>query len=354
MADDFALPLSVGLGQFDPRLVYDPVLKRAQAQAQAAQQAKDPYTPEQIAQRQDQNQTAQNVAMLAMLSGDDRLSGFGAQVFKQALGEKQEKVTDRGVYNPMSGQWTLDPAYQREQAQNDLDKVYGQIAQAQAGELGRRETQADALARLRMEQSFQEGQNRLGREANAPLEQIIDPVTHQPKYVLRANAVGMQPYNPAQAGTASGELLKAAGFGDMMMRAGTIINALEDFGVSPPAKADIAGALPGKLGQYAARATLTPQQLQYRQAQEQWVRNKLRKESGAKIDDSEIAGEITTYFPQPRDPKELREQKRNMRAAAEADMMIQAGSAAKLMPGNTGGAPGAPTADDPLGARAHL
>lgn len=54
----------------------------------------------------------------------------------------------------------------------------------------------------------------------------------------------------------------------------------------------------------------------YRQAQEDWVRAKLRRESGAVIGDDEMAREITTYFPQPGDTDAVIKQKREARETA--------------------------------------
>lgn len=85
----------------------------------------------------------------------------------------------------------------------------------------------------------------------------------------------------------------------------------------------------------------------YRQAQEDWVRAKLRKESGAVIADSEMKAEIKTYFPQPGDSPSTIKQK----AAARQTAMDALGSSAGPGTGritNTAPPPG-PTISDPLG-----
>jgi hypothetical protein len=71
--------------------------------------------------------------------------------------------------------------------------------------------------------------------------------------------------------------------------------------------------------------TLSPaQQVQYQQ-QEDWVRAKLRKESGAVIGDEEMAREIRTYFPQAGDSQAVRNQKAQSRAQAREQMKSSAG-----------------------------
>lgn len=83
------------------------------------------------------------------------------------------------------------------------------------------------------------------------------------------------------------------------------------------------------VGDTAANALAGQNSQLYRQAQEDWVRAKLRKESGAVIGDEEMAREIKTYFPQPGDSEGVIAQKRNARRTAEQAMALAAGSAAR-------------------------
>jgi hypothetical protein len=75
----------------------------------------------------------------------------------------------------------------------------------------------------------------------------------------------------------------------------------------------------------ATRAFLEsePQQL-YRAAQEEWVRAKLRKESGAAIPTEEMDREIATNFPQPGERDAVVAQKRQTRAQAAESMKTMA------------------------------
>lgn len=67
-----------------------------------------------------------------------------------------------------------------------------------------------------------------------------------------------------------------------------------------------------------------------RQQQEDWVRAKLRKESGAVIGEEEMDREIKTYFPQPGDSPAVLQSKGRSRERAITQMRITAGRAASL------------------------
>lgn len=79
-----------------------------------------------------------------------------------------------------------------------------------------------------------------------------------------------------------------------------------------------------------------------RQQQEDWVRAKLRKESGAVIGEEEMDREIKTYFPQPGDSPAVLQSKGRSRDRAITQMRITAGRAASL--GDRPPAAGAPSA----------
>lgn len=102
-----------------------------------------------------------------------------------------------------------------------------------------------------------------------------------------------------------------------------------------------------------ANVARNPERQQYRQAQEDWVRSKLRKESGAVIAEEEMDREIRVYFPQLGDSSEVMAQKAKARAVAMGAMRQAAGPAYDLkprQPKNPGqNVPGgAPTIDDLL------
>ncbi len=112
--------------------------------------------------------------------------------------------------------------------------------------------------------------------------------------------------------------VKAAGFANRMAGARANMSGVKstykDF---DPANMKDHAALSVPFGNYAVSE---PFQL-YRQAQEDWVRAKLRLESGAVIGDEEMAREISTYFPMPGDKPATIEQKRKARETAENNLI---------------------------------
>ena len=84
----------------------------------------------------------------------------------------------------------------------------------------------------------------------------------------------------------------------------------------------------GKLGNFLT----SPKGQQYRQAQENWVRANLRKESGAAIGVAEMEQERKNYFPIPGDSPEVVKQKARNREVVEQAMRTAAGGA--LPPAN--------------------
>lgn len=118
----------------------------------------------------------------------------------------------------------------------------------------------------------------------------------------------------------------AAGYLMRMTEASKLIDQFEGSGAATYGT-QTAAAVPF-VGGAIRRAVMTPEQQQYRQAQEDWVRAKLRKESGASIATDEMDREIETYFPMPGEGKEVIAQKRKARATANAAMRQSSGRAA--------------------------
>jgi hypothetical protein len=77
----------------------------------------------------------------------------------------------------------------------------------------------------------------------------------------------------------------------------------------------------------AANAARSPERRQALQAQRDWVRAKLRKESGAAIGEGEMQKEIETYFPQLNDDAGTIEQKRLAREQATQGLIQSSGGA---------------------------
>lgn len=130
----------------------------------------------------------------------------------------------------------------------------------------------------------------------------------------------------------------SAGYANRMSEAGMIMDQLEGQGVSGiPEAGEIAVGIFGETAQNIARS---PERQQYRQAQEDWVRAKLRKESGAVIAEEEMEREIQTYFPQIGDSEEVIAQKKRARDTATNNLVKQSGGAYEEFFGQPEGLPG--------------
>lgn len=117
----------------------------------------------------------------------------------------------------------------------------------------------------------------------------------------------------------------AAGFAQRMELASSIINTLPA-GSQPGVGSGIAGAVPFA-GDTLARLIQNPNTQKYAQAAKDWIRAKLRKESGAVIGEKEENDEYKTYFPQVGDSADTIAQKAEARRVATESMKISAGKA---------------------------
>lgn len=114
----------------------------------------------------------------------------------------------------------------------------------------------------------------------------------------------------------------AAGYLGRMRAAEGLLGEITKGGYTPTVR-DHMTAGRGVLQNWAA----TEDGQKWRQAQEDWVRAKLRKESGAAIPTEEMDREITMYFPQPGDGPGVIAQKAESRKEAEAQLISMAGRA---------------------------
>jgi hypothetical protein len=117
----------------------------------------------------------------------------------------------------------------------------------------------------------------------------------------------------------------AAGFAQRMELAERIINNLPP-GSQPGAGTRIAEAVP-LVGGALARGVQPAATQQYDQAAQDWIRAKLRKESGAAIGVDEMKQEFATYFPQVNDTPEKIAQKAEARRVVTLGMQKSAGRA---------------------------
>jgi hypothetical protein len=103
------------------------------------------FTPEQIRQRVMANNQMLNAGVVGQLSGLEDVQGVGGQVFKKALGDRAERVTDRGVTDTLTGETAIDPEWQR---MRDEDRRGRVLKQALDFENNRRQSQ-ERMAEIR-------------------------------------------------------------------------------------------------------------------------------------------------------------------------------------------------------------
>jgi hypothetical protein len=156
-------------------------------------------------------------------------------------------------------------------------------------------------------------------------------------YMANPNGQGLTfipggPADPRAGKATDGERL-ASGFLDRMTNAEKVMGPIEKTSGKPGLRESIAASM-GPMGETAANAMpefmggRSPERQQYRQAQEDWVRAKLRKESGAVIANDEMDREIRTYFPQVGDASAVVAQKAKARQIAANAMRTSAGPVA--------------------------
>lgn len=132
----------------------------------------------------------------------------------------------------------------------------------------------------------------------------------------------------------SGEALGNAGFASRMVEMNKILDDLPK--TAQEAKTGKAGTVESVLsvvpfmdpvGAAVVHRNATPEQQQYLNAAQNWIRANLRKESGAVIGEQEMKDEYATYFPVPGDSKKVITQKEKLRKIT-TDAMIKSSAGA--------------------------
>lgn len=115
----------------------------------------------------------------------------------------------------------------------------------------------------------------------------------------------------------------AAGFAERMVNSEGILSQLPQ-GALPTTGTSMAASVPF-VGGYLERQVMSGEQQKFKQAASDWIRAKLRKESGAAIGEQEMEQEYETYFPMPGDGPEVIAQKAEARKIATQAMIKNAG-----------------------------
>jgi len=218
-----------------------------------------------------------------------------------------------------------------------LDKQAAENAKQKLGI----ELQNLGLARQRLNLSQQEFQR-----GSYDRVQNEDGVFYVPKVpglpVIPVAGPGGVPLKGAAGGKPTEAEQNAAGFAQRMERVTGIIDALPT-AAAPGVGSAIAGSIP-LVGGAAQRGIQSEQTQQFQQAANDWIRAKLRKESGAAIGKDEMEAEFRTYFPQINDGPAVIAQKAEARRVATEAMKTAAGKAYRpyvptAAPPAAGGAP---------------
>jgi hypothetical protein len=210
-----------------------------------------------------------------------------------------------------------------------IDPITGKVTQY--GAIGQSADNAASNARMAADSAAGRAQsdrhfNTTQGNANAPTWDASNQV-----WVDRKNQTvtpGVGPDGKPLQGKGGGTVdeRNAAGYSSRMAEATKLLDQYESDGRSTY-KTNAAGGIPF-VGAASRTAVMDSKQQMYRQAQEDWVRAKLRKESGAAIGADEMDREILAYFPQPGELTGVVEQKRRARLIANEAMARSSGKAA--------------------------
>ena len=141
------------------------------------QTPKPMFTPQQQRERVLRNNAMVDMGLLGQMSGDQQIGNVGGQVFKQALGDRATRFTDRGMTDTLTGETAVNPEY--EEARNDTrrDRVLQhalryQDSRDKAVEQKARQAELDAERRARQEDAQADRAER-AREAAANRADMI-------------------------------------------------------------------------------------------------------------------------------------------------------------------------------------
>lgn len=352
---DTRLPLMVQQPDFVNALARS---SQAAAQTNAVQ---DQNALRQLFQTQGADIAAGNQNALNALAGLDPMAALGVQDARQGMAARAEVMEQRRVAaKQQAAEYaaTLDARQRAAEAAKIEAGITRGIGLYQAGDLnglnellmgvGEEPIQSldefpavaaiygDALDALKTVKGLNappkaaDEYERYVREEEAAGRQPLDRIGFH-KAKQRSSSIEMGPDGTVRIteGGASG-LPKttegeksSAGYLNRMRAAEEILGEISEEG---PAVRSIASLLVG--GTNFEGLVLSERQQKIMQAQRDWVRAKLRKESGAVIGADEMAEEVRTYFPLPGEGPEVVEQKRRARLEAERQFQIMSGNAA--------------------------
>jgi hypothetical protein len=314
--------LSAGLGGYQSS--FDNQLRQMLAQGQLSdiqdkrvlreQQIKDIRLKETQAQ-----QLATALAIPDPIAKIDALRALGRFDLVKDLAEGQIKVRQSGLGRPVGEAEAPSPfaPFLNSESPN-IKALAQQLNQGFKTGVIDEETAFKRIEPLaRMQESFDQNQR-----------------SAQERLLARQIAAGERAAKTAEGKKPTESEQKAYGFAQRMELSDQLITNLENqvlkegkdaTALYPTATSQAASKVP-LIGDYLRTQVTSPIQQQYRQAQENWVRANLRKESGAVIGSDEMADEIRTYFPQPGESSEVIQQKQIARQVTQDAMKTSAGA----------------------------
>jgi hypothetical protein len=265
---------------------------------------------------------APNIAAARILSGNPDTMGMALPLAMQRNEADKPLVLKPGeaAYGSRGERLFDNPAEVKKPEQSEFEKFFTNISQAKkaiANYPPGTVTHDAALAYLESKQSNKSDNRNV---------QLYNPETNEYFWATpdEANSMARNGFVPASERSRGGPKqytegqYQAAGFADRMASAEGLLEQAQASGANPSGLYD---------GWSLSNTTMNPSLQKYRQAQKDWVRAKLRKESGATIGDEEMATEIETYFPQIGDKPDTIKQKAEARRRATESMIFSSGGA---------------------------
>jgi len=279
---------------------------------------------------------------LAMLQGGRMTSGLRTPEHNAAVGGKPNSQHLRGTAADFAVPATERGAFMEQaraqgfQPIDEGDHVHVQLPRSTGGRVMPRTKAAEgSFQTLTADEVAQMGLPAGTVAQRSPSGQV--QIVNKPRDLPTGGQVidngdGTTTYIPA--GKVSEGERNASGFFHRMERATGILEGLESGGYNPTNSTDRAAitlADSGGISGAFARGKVSDEGQKYHQAAMDWVRAKLRKESGAAIGKDEARQEYENYFPVFGDSKAVIEQKRQARIEANKAMRASGGGA--LPPG---------------------
>lgn len=325
---------------------WDAILQAQLERLNATDQRPPMYSPEEAAQRREQNQREYELGIYSMLSGSEPLANFGGAIFKNALAMRQPKITEHGSVDQISGEYKYSPEYLRRLEQDKYDRI--QLAAAAAADredTQNRQIQAQKdIARERRDTQIflktlaggaassalgapagyvdKENTQQVFRSKDGKSLLTIDP---QGNIVPHAGPV----YAKSSGGQPSEDERKAGGW---VMQVHNAMDAIEaahkmDPNASKPTATEMVLQSSGKHGKDLAYARMTPARQLFTTGVSELTEAVLRAASGANVPEAEIRQKVEALTPRYNEAPEVTKWKRDQMDQYVQSLEVRAGRA---------------------------